>query len=209
MDWTTGKNATFAYGRAHGYLVVRGEYEVRLSRFSTEMAAAGLTASVAAAVTRSVIVFPLGRGPGRPAGEPELAALEDTARLYAERFENGTSLDGYPDWQHGQAPEPGAPAMVFLGPGRKRFSCEQCHANVFTRHGAVYTCNGCGERYWQHEQPAPGVFAEDHFAVSAGSLADAFEIAYRPEPDPNAGRCPGPGGCFPGESCDYTDMCSP
>lgn len=49
---------------------------------------------------RNVIVFPLGRGPGRPVGEPELAALTESAKVYADRFEAGESLDGYPYWQH-------------------------------------------------------------------------------------------------------------
>lgn len=43
--------------------------------------------------------------------------------------------------------EAGTPAMVFLGPGRLRFSCETCHATVFTRRGNAYTCNGCGDVY--------------------------------------------------------------
>lgn len=27
--------------------------------------------------------------------------------------------------------------------------------------------------------------------------------------DPDIGRCPGPGGCFPGEACGYADVCAP
>jgi len=45
------------------------------------------------------IVFPLGRGPGRPAGAPELGALVSVARRYAELFDAGQSLPGYPRWQ--------------------------------------------------------------------------------------------------------------
>jgi hypothetical protein len=128
MDWMTGKDKVFAYGSEHGYLVLRGETDVRLSRFSVELAAGNLTAAVAAETMRNVIVFPLGRGPGRPGGEPELNALTESAKVYAERYEVGESLEGYPAWQR----------------------------------------------------------------------------------DPNAGRCPGPGGCFPGEACDYrADDCAP
>jgi hypothetical protein len=36
-----------------------------------------------------------------------------------------------------------------------------------------------------------------------------YDITYRPVSDPNAGRCPGPGGCFPDESCPYrSDDCA-
>jgi len=45
------------------------------------------------------IVFPLGRGPGRPAGAPELGALVSVARRYAELFDAGQSLPGYSRWQ--------------------------------------------------------------------------------------------------------------
>lgn len=126
MRWITSKNGVFAYGVSWGYLVVRGETDVRLSRFSVDLVASNLTAAVAAETMRNVITFPLGRGPGRPGGEPELAALAEAAKGYAERYEAGASLEGYPAWQR----------------------------------------------------------------------------------DPNAGRCRGPGGCFPGESCDYVDVCS-
>jgi ribosomal protein L37AE/L43A len=51
---------------------------------------------------------------------------------------------------------------VGLGPKRKRFSCDQCGATVFTQHGSVYTCNGCQEQY---EGVAPDVAsAEDPLA---------------------------------------------
>jgi ribosomal protein S27AE len=44
--------------------------------------------------------------------------------------------------------EPGEPAMIFLGPNRtKRFACPECGANVFTRRGDRYTCNGCQSVY--------------------------------------------------------------
>ena len=134
MDWTDGRSITFAYGAEHGYLVITGESEVRLTRFSVAVGAQGLTSVTAREAAESTIIFPLGRGPGRPGGEPELAALAEYAKTFAERFESGASLAGYPGWQH---------------------------------------------------------------------------AADFPEPDPNAGRCPGPGGCFPGEACDYIDMCSP
>lgn len=99
MRWMNSKDGVFAYGVSWGYLVVRGEAEVRLSRFSVDLVASNLTAAVAAEAVRNVIVFPLGRGPGRPGGEPELDALVTSAKVYAERFESGESLGGYPAWQ--------------------------------------------------------------------------------------------------------------
>jgi hypothetical protein len=45
------------------------------------------------------IVLPLGRGPGRPGGEPELAGLVHYARALADRYARGRDLD-YPGWQH-------------------------------------------------------------------------------------------------------------
>jgi hypothetical protein len=133
MDWVKGRSCTFAYGAEHGYLVVTGEAEARLARFSVQAAGDGLLAAVAREVTESTIIFPLGRGPGRPGAEPEVAALAECAKSYAERFEAGESLEGYPAWQ----------------------------------------------------QPGP------------------WPLHGFREADPNIGRCSGPGGCFPGEDCDY------
>jgi len=99
MRWMPGQDKVFAYGIEHGYLVLRSETDVRLSRFSIELAARDLSAAVAAEVMRNVIVFPLGRGPGRPGMEPELNALTESAKTFAERFEAGESLPGYPAWQ--------------------------------------------------------------------------------------------------------------
>jgi hypothetical protein len=48
---------------------------------------------------RNAVFFPLGRGPGRPGGEPEVAALAESAKTFAERFEAGSALEGYPAWQ--------------------------------------------------------------------------------------------------------------
>jgi hypothetical protein len=63
----------------------------------------------ALAVMRNTVVLPLGRGPGRPADEPEVAALVEMARAYAERFEAGESLPGLTGWQH--------PAKLRVGEG--------------------------------------------------------------------------------------------
>jgi hypothetical protein len=97
MDWFSGQSCTFAYGREFGYLVTRDERGVRLGRFSVSAAAENRHAVVAREALESAIIFPLGRGPGRPGGEPELAALAEAAKVYAERFEAGESLVG-PDW---------------------------------------------------------------------------------------------------------------
>jgi hypothetical protein len=108
MNWMTGEGWTLAYGRTHGYLVVTTERDVRLSRFNILIANEGLAARLATGVTRTAVIFPLGRGPGRPGGAPELAALAEAAKTCAERYDAGESLDGYPAWQHvtdiGQAP---------------------------------------------------------------------------------------------------------
>lgn len=98
MKWMTGTDWACAYGDEFGYLVVTTERDVRLSRFSIFAAGQGLAARLAAEVARSVIIFPLGRGPGRPGGALELAALAESARTYAERCEGGESLEGYPAW---------------------------------------------------------------------------------------------------------------
>ena len=108
MDWMNGKTAAFAYGAEHGYLVLTSEREVRLCRFSIAAGTEGLTAVTAREAAETTIVFPLGRGPGRPGGQPELEALAVSARGYAERFEAGQDIDGYPHWQRRHAaPERG------------------------------------------------------------------------------------------------------
>lgn len=103
MQWIAGQSCTFAYGHEHGYLVVPEATGVRLSRFSIACVASDAAVAAIVGAVRSVIIFPLGRGPGRPGGEPELAALAETARRYAEAFESGLDLDGYPAWQHEHA----------------------------------------------------------------------------------------------------------
>jgi hypothetical protein len=122
---------------------------VRLSRFNVLVANEGLSAKLSLGVTRTTIIFPIGRGPGRPPLDPEFDALVEAAKVYAQQYEDGVSLEGHPQWQHvtdiNQVP--GAPAMVYVGPERKRFACERCGATVFTRTGEVFTCNGCGCSY--------------------------------------------------------------
>lgn len=101
MHWIKARGGTceFAYGLEHGYLVVREESGVRLGRFSVDAASRDLHAVVALEVLESAVVFPLGRGPGRPGGEPELDALVASVKVYADVFESGESLEGYPRWQ--------------------------------------------------------------------------------------------------------------
>jgi hypothetical protein len=113
MQWMQGRDSTFAYGRAHGYLVARGDGEVRLTRFSIVKAECGLAAAVALEAARNVIVFPLGRGPGRPGGEPELDALTEAAKSFAENYEAGADALAYPAWQHCEAAA-GTPADAGL-----------------------------------------------------------------------------------------------
>lgn len=102
FEWTGGggyscERQFSARGKVDTYLVFGDEREVRLSRHRSV-----LYVNRAFEAARNVIIFPLGRGPGRPAMEPEVAALMAAARLHAERFEAGESLEGYPQWQHGQ-----------------------------------------------------------------------------------------------------------
>lgn len=129
-NWLPDGSGIVAAGERFAYLVVTesalGQVRaVRLTRW--EAKPNGSVAGAAAELARNVIVFPLGRGPGRPAGAPEVAALIESSKRYADQFEAGGSLDGYPAWQR----------------------------------------------------------------------------------DPNAGRCPGPGGCFPDEPCQYrADDCA-
>jgi hypothetical protein len=123
MDWFSGVTCDFAYGREFAYLVTRDERGVRLGRFSVNAAAANLHAVVAREALESAIIFPLGRGPGRPGGEPELAALVKSAKLYAEWFEAGESLEGYPGWQreHGTVHESADAMFGYLDrPGAER-----------------------------------------------------------------------------------------
>jgi hypothetical protein len=98
VHWIKFSAGEMAYGLEHGYLVIREESGVRLGRFSVDAAARDSHAVVAREVLASALVFPLGRGPGRPGGEPELDALVASAKVYAERFESGESMVG-PDWR--------------------------------------------------------------------------------------------------------------
>jgi hypothetical protein len=106
MKWMTWQHGQIAYGSEHGYLAARDDAGVRLARFSIARVASGASVAAVGEAVRSVIVFPLGRGPGRPGGGPELDALMETARTYAEAFEAGQDLLGYPAWRHEHAPVP-------------------------------------------------------------------------------------------------------
>lgn len=156
MQWMTGLSATWTYGANFGYLVVpdlRGSGTapagVRLSRFSIAAGTQGLSSVVARESAVNVIVFPLGRGPGRPAGEPELAALTETAKGYAERFEAGEDLEGYPAWQHlrrdpeFRLPE-GDVARFAAGPVLVRFANQLPRARLTARVQCLaYKCPDC------------------------------------------------------------------
>jgi hypothetical protein len=103
MHWYEigASRGVYAWGSGTTYLVSVLDYEVRITRFRSP-GTSPLDMAVEAA--RNVVTFPLGRGPGRPGGEPEMAALMEAAKTWAERFEAGESLEGYPAWQHGHAP---------------------------------------------------------------------------------------------------------
>jgi hypothetical protein len=109
MDWRVIHDglAALGSGRVYVYLVSADlsadgseVTAVRLTRWSRPAAVTAATiALVAEEAARNVIVFPLGRGPGRPAMGLEVAAHMDVARLFAGRFEAGESLAEYPQWQ--------------------------------------------------------------------------------------------------------------
>jgi hypothetical protein len=114
MQWMTGDGWTLAYGREHGYLVATGEADVRLSRFSILIADQGLAAKLALGVTRTTVILPLGRGPGRPGGSPELAAMAETAKGYAEAYERGESLEGlFADGSPWRRPSAKPPTSIY------------------------------------------------------------------------------------------------
>lgn len=97
MQWNRmDKQSEYAMGEDATYVVTRGQTEVRLTRFSH-----GILLNAVVEAARNVIVLPLGRGPGRPGGGPELAALVSSAKVFAEGFEAGESLADYPHWRHG------------------------------------------------------------------------------------------------------------
>jgi hypothetical protein len=117
MDWEllqhegriTGMGAA---GKRDRYVIVpedaaAGEpCAVRLTRWPIETAMHDPFEEGTAAA-RNVIVFPLGRGPGRPPGDLEAVALIEAVKVYAEAYEGGESLQDYPCWQH--VPYPGFP----------------------------------------------------------------------------------------------------
>jgi hypothetical protein len=112
MDWNclaepAPAPGIIAPGAENVYLVIHDHHKgsvtgVRLTRYRARPNSAAY--EVAQQAMCNVIVFPLGRGPGRPAGDPELAALVESAKVYAERYEAGESLAGYPAWQHDTVP---------------------------------------------------------------------------------------------------------
>lgn len=120
MDWTAidlpqvEYKQEVAYGSRDVYLAVTGSAEVRLTRW--RRMSPSFTEAQAA---RNVIVFPLGRGPGRPGGEPELAALTESAKRCAERFEAGEDIDGCPYWRHERS------AARFMATGNAN-DCPNC-----------------------------------------------------------------------------------
>lgn len=125
IDWYEIGASRGKYGWGDGvtYLVSVLDHEVRLTRFRSPGTS---PLDMAVEVARNVIVFPLGRGPGRPGGEPELAALAASARTYAERFEGGADLEGYPHWQHGQ-PGRSVARRHFHEPFEVERECRELH----------------------------------------------------------------------------------
>jgi hypothetical protein len=85
-----------------------------------------------------------------------VAAIVNHARQFADMVER-TKREFDEGQEYIAAPaerETPPPAMLYIGsgPGRKRFSCGQCGANVFTPAGKDFLCNGCGARYGEPGQ---------------------------------------------------------
>jgi hypothetical protein len=105
MIWEPLKDGTgiSAQGRKDRYVIVRwlaqsGETAgVRLTRWPSASDLHDPFAEGAAAA-RNLIAIPLGRGPGRPAGEAELDGLFGIARGFAATYEGGQGLPSYPEW---------------------------------------------------------------------------------------------------------------
>jgi hypothetical protein len=99
VDTGTRFRQFVASGEMHAYTVFTDSTDtVRLTRWLPRVGQTQM--DVAREASRNTIVFPLGRGPGRPGMEPELAVLAESAKVFAEAFEAGESLKGYPAWQH-------------------------------------------------------------------------------------------------------------
>ena len=107
MDWASINDDTagIGYGRNWTYLVTadltadgREMTGIRLTRYNPRPNPSAREIATEAAA--NVIIFPLGRAGGRPAMVPELAALMEAAKTYAERFESGHDLPGYAAWRH-------------------------------------------------------------------------------------------------------------
>jgi hypothetical protein len=84
-----------------------GPTAVRLCRVPETVPMHEPLAEVRAALATE-LVFALGRGPGRPAGEPEMRGLVIQAQQLAERYDLGEDLE-WLSWQHdtGRCPGPG------------------------------------------------------------------------------------------------------
>jgi hypothetical protein len=105
-NWLPDGSGIVASGERCVYLVVTESVlgRVRAARLTRWEARPNSSVTAAAAeIARNVIIFPLGRGPGRPGGALEVRALIDAAKRYADQFEAGQSLDGYPAWQRSGA----------------------------------------------------------------------------------------------------------
>lgn len=105
IDTGTRYRQVAANGELHAYQVFSDSTDtVHLTKWMhtgipSPEGMSDLVLDLARQASCNTIVFPMGRGPGRPGGEPEVAALIESAKLYAERFEAGQDIHGYPHWQ--------------------------------------------------------------------------------------------------------------
>lgn len=121
MQWETLDNGECrAAGREHYYLTMLSTdadgaaCAVVLTRYRqlrgrdvrnwSAVSAAALRSAAEAA--RTAIRFPFGRGPGRPGGvtDGEVESMFAYAQEYAEAYEAGQSLEGYPEWTYDRLP---------------------------------------------------------------------------------------------------------
>lgn len=107
--WLPGREGYVGSGQTDVHLITVDRDDgrvtgVRLTRWRGAGGAMGDSWETALAAARNVIILPLGRGPGRPPGEPEVAGLLDAAKRLACKYEAGEPLTDHPAWRNPPAP---------------------------------------------------------------------------------------------------------
>jgi hypothetical protein len=80
---------------------------------------------------------------------------------------------------------PDNPVSAMLTVRGKRFACEHCGANVFTRAGENFACNGCGTEYGPRASALPLARVSRVYSFTRDQLIDAFtRLKLYPGRDP-------------------------